>query len=531
MKKQPLSRWPVAFALGTGACLSLATAAAAQEVTLSSLDGLLTLRGELLSFDGSTYVLGTVFGSLEVNAFLVSCAGEACPEIDSTPDEFTIAGSAGLIDGVFNNLITAFSADLGGTVTVTEDADDRTTLSLLNEAQGEAASITLASVGSAQAIADVVGGNAALAVSTRAVSAAERNAFTSAGKGDPTADGQQTIFALDALVAITSLSNPVRAISEADLARIFAGQVTNWSEIGGPSAQINVYGREADSGTAVVFNELVMQPANLRIADTTRLTQSDAELAQAVASDPLGIGVTSLADAGEAKILAVRGVCGIQVQASPFTIKTEEYPLSRRLYAYTDNNEPPAQLTRLLQFLESPAAQDVVTEAGYVDLGISFESNNQQGLRYLASILTDDVEVTLPQLREMTQALTAADRSSITFRFALGSSQLDARARDDIVRLANLIATGDITNKELLLIGYTDSIGDGASNIALSQQRAEEVRQALFAASPGLATDGLPVRALGFGEISPLSCNETDNGRRINRRVEVWLRDVVTESR
>ncbi|WP_322891059.1 MULTISPECIES: phosphate ABC transporter substrate-binding/OmpA family protein [unclassified Yoonia] len=531
MTKQSPFRWPATLALGTGVCLSLATALAAQDVTLNSLDGELTLRGELLSYDGSVYVLGTVFGSLEVNAFLVTCEGEACPEIDTTAEAFAIAGSSGLVNGVFSDLITAFSAEVGGAANVTEQSGDTTVISLLDEAQREAATITLAAVGSTQGIADVIADNAALAISTRAVSQAEAQAFANAGKGDPTSEGQQTIFALDALVAITSLSNPVRAISEADLARIFAGEVTNWADVGGPSAQINVYGRAADSGTSVVFNELVMEPAGLRVSDTILRTETDAALAQAVASDPLGIGVTSLADAGDAKILAVRGVCGIQVQATPFTIKTEEYPLSRRLYAYTDNETAPAQLTRLMQFLETPAAQAVVSDAGYVDLGISFQSNNEQGLRYLASILTDDVEVTLPQLREMTQSLTAADRSSITFRFALGSSRLDARAQDDIVRLANLIATSDISNKELLLIGYTDSIGDGAANLALSQQRAEEVRQALLAVAPSLGSDDLPVRALGFGEISPLSCNETDNGRRINRRVEVWLRDVVTESR
>ena len=531
MIKQSVLRWPAKLALGAGVSLSLATTLAAQDVTLSSLDGELTLRGELLSYDGSVYVLGTVFGALEVDAFLVSCEGDACPDIDTTAERFTIAGAAGLIDGVFGDVITAFSAEVGGAATVTDQSGDTTVISLLDETNRETATITLAAVGSTQAIADVIADAAALGVSTRAVSTNEVNAFADAGKGDPTSDAQQTIFALDALVAITSLSHPVRAISESDLARIFAGEVTNWADVGGPSAQINVYGRSNDSGTAVVFNELVMEPAGLRTADTILRTETDAALAEAVASDPLGIGVTSLADAGDAKILAVRGVCGIQVQATPFTIKTEEYPLSRRLYAYSDDKTAPAQLTRLMQFLETPAAQAVVRDAGYVDLGISFQSNTEQGLRYLASILTDDVEVSLRQLRDMTQSLTAADRSSITFRFALGSSRLDARAQDDILRLANLIATSDITNKELLLIGYTDSIGDGASNLALSQQRAEEVRQALFAVAPSLASVALPVRAVGFGEISPLSCNETANGRRINRRVEVWLRDVVTESR
>lgn len=518
-------------AISLALCVSIAAPAIAEEVTLTSLDGGITLQGEFLSYDGSVYKIRTLLGELQVNAFRVTCSGDACPSVEEGVDEFTIAGSSQLVGGVFDDLVIAFSADLGGAAEFGARNGGSATMTVQDEATREVARITLAPKGSAEGIAEVVAGNAALAVSTRSVSNAEIQAFAAAGRGDPRTDTQQTIFALDGLVAVTSQANPVRAISEADLARIFAGQVTNWNQIGGPSANINIYLRNAGSGTAVVFDELIMSPAALSVSGNATLVQTDAELATAVAADPLGIGITSLANAGDAKILAIRGVCGIQVPATPFTIKTEEYPLSRRIFAYSTNQEPVAQQSRFMQFLETPVAQNVISKAGFVDLGISFQSNDEQGLRYLASMLTSDVEVTLPQLREMTASLTAADRTSITFRFALGSSQLDARAEDDILRLANLIATGDIVNKELLLIGYTDSLGDGGSNVALSQRRAEEVRQALIAAAPTGTLDGLPITALGFGEISPLSCNETDNGRRINRRVEVWFRDVVTQSR
>lgn len=531
MSNQPKGSRSAIYSLGVALCILSAVPATAQQVTLTSLDGGITLQGDLLSYDGSAYKIRTLLGELEVNAFRVTCSGEICPAVEEGAEEFAIAGSSKLVGGVFDDLIIAYSADLGGAAEFTARSGNSSIMTVKDEAAREAALITLSPVGSTEGIAEVVAGNAALAVSTRSVTEAEIGAFASAGKGDPLSEGQQTIFALDGLVVVTSQANPVRAISESDLARILAGEVTNWNQIGGPSANINIYSRTAGSGTAVVLDELVMTPAGLTVSNTATLTQSDAELAAAVTSDPLGIGVTSLADAGDAKILAIRGVCGIQVPATPFTIKTEEYPLSRRIFAYSSGEDRPAQLSRFMQFLETPQAQTVLTEAGFVDLGISFQNNDEQGLRYLASMLTTDVEVTLEQLRAMTSALTAADRTSITFRFSLGSSQLDARAQDDIQRLANFIATGDIVNKELLLIGYTDSLGDGGSNIGLSQRRADEVRQALIDAAPTGSLDGLPITALGFGEISPLSCNETDNGRRINRRVEVWFRDVVTESR
>jgi phosphate transport system substrate-binding protein len=133
-------------------------------------------------------------------------------------------------------------------------------------------------------------------------------------------------------------------------------------------------------------------------------------------------------------------------------------------------------------------------------------------------------------MRDMTQSFLASDRLSLTLRFALGSSQLDDRARDDIQRLVRHITTNDLVNKELLLVGFTDSIGNAGANLALSQQRSNSVYRSLLDALPEGATDGLPIISTGFGELSPLSCNDAANGRRINRRVEVWLRDTVSIS-
>ena len=53
----------------------------ADDVTLRSADGKISLRGELKSFDGDTYVLDTEFGTLTFKALGVECQGAACPDI------------------------------------------------------------------------------------------------------------------------------------------------------------------------------------------------------------------------------------------------------------------------------------------------------------------------------------------------------------------------------------------------------------------------------------------------------------------
>ncbi len=514
-----------------GLAIGLATTANAGEVRLKSLDGATSLSGELIDFNGQTYTIRTIVGDLTIDAFQVKCEGAACPVVATDPSAFGISGSANAVGTLFADLLYEFGIDIGGDTTTSIGTDGPTQVQVRNELGANLADISLTAKGSVQGLRDLFSGTASLAVLTRPISSDENAIFKIAGLGDMTSPEQQIIFGLDGLVVVTSKNNPLRAIAEQDLAKIFSGKVTNWAQIGGPSAKINLYARDNTSGTGSVFNDLVMTPAGETVSPDAKIVATDSEVAKEVAADPLGIGITSFSDIGNAKVLDIRGTCGIQVPATPFTIKTEEYPLTRRLYAYRTNAESPAQLSRFLDFLNTDAAQLAIANDRFVDLGVSYQSNDQQGLRYLSAVIPTDVEMSLQQLRDMTSNLMAADRLSITFRFALGSSQLDARAKDDITRLAQLLTTGDFENKELILIGFTDSVGAGAGNINLSKQRANEVKSALEAALPGGAISGLPIQTLGFGEISPLACNDTANGRRINRRVEVWLRDTVTVSR
>ena len=126
-------------------------------------------------------------------------------------------------------------------------------------------------------------------------------------------------------------------------------------------------------------------------------------------------------------------------------------------------------------------------------------------------------------MREATAQLSNAERLSTTFRFRSGSSELDNKALQDIGRLASLIERNAAAGRRLLLIGFADSYGPFEENRRLSLVRARTVRSAIQAVSGrDLSKDEL--QTLGFSEIMPVACNDTDRGRALNRRVEVWLR-------
>jgi len=102
--------------------------------------------------------------------------------------------------------------------------------------------------------------------------------------------------------------------------------------------------------------------------------------------------------------------------------------------------------------------------------------------------------------------------------FDTGSSSLAPGA---FSRLDQLAATlGRYPDTDVTIRGYTDSAGSEASNLALSDQRADSVRRYLI----GKGVSPARMTSVGLGESAPLVTNSTPEGRQQNRRVEIELR-------
>ena len=83
--------------------------------------------------------------------------------------------------------------------------------------------------------------------------------------------------------------------------------------------------------------------------------------------------------------------------------------------------------------------------------------------------------------------------------------------------------------KRIVLAGFSDGQGPPDQNRVLSQQRAEAVAKALLDAAPDLPAGQITPDVMAFGEALPMACDTTTAGRRVNRRVEVWLRPAPTD--
>ena len=103
--------------------------------------------------------------------------------------------------------------------------------------------------------------------------------------------------------------------------------------------------------------------------------------------------------------------------------------------------------------------------------------------------------------------------------FSTGQAQLVEGGQSSLEEVVDLLQTEP--DKKIRVEGHTDSRGDAAANLLLSEQRAQSVRDSLI----NLGVDPERITAMGMGEDFPIASNEDEDGRARNRRVDVILLD------
>lgn len=480
------------------AALLYAAPALAQDVTLTSRDGSLELAGALQGYDGEFYRIETSYGLLTVDGQGVICDGPACPDLTAPKAVIRIVGAADAGAALLPPLIAAFAKSrglvdappVGGLVLITDPATDKVLAEFSFLPLPPEAARSEAKAGRAELI----------------IAAATEPDFGSRA------------LAVDALIPIVALDNPTPRISTPDLARALSGEVTNWAEIGGPDMPLVLHALPADSDLQKALS------ARLGRDIAAAITHPDlGTMAMAVARDPFALAVTGRASAGAARVLPMTDSCGFPLLPTPLAVKAEDYPLSLPIYLLTPRRRLPLIAREFLEFLASPQAEDAVAAAGYVDRSATRQPMTADGLRLINAIKGAGEETTLADLQTLAGVMDGADRMSLTFRFEDGSSQLDAHSQSNLGDLAAMLEAGMFRGEAMILAGFSDGSGNAATNLDLSGSRARAVLAALAAAAPSLPPDRLPV-VQAFGEALPMACDTTAPGRRLNRRVELWLK-------
>ena len=247
---------------------------------------------------------------------------------------------------------TEAPAALSGTVATDGSTSMEKVIGALGEAFMEANSgvnFTYNPTGSGSGITAVSEGRCDIGLSSRAL------------KDSEVASGLVgTVLAYDGIAVIVNPANTVEDLDIETIAKIYTGEITNWSEVGGADAEIVLVGREAGSGTRSGFEELT------ETVDKCKYRQeltSTGDVITAVAQNPDAIGYASLASVKDSvKALKVAGVT-----PSEETVKDGTYLIQRPFVLVTKEGvtlSPVAQA--FFDYATKGQANDIITASGVV---------------------------------------------------------------------------------------------------------------------------------------------------------------------
>jgi len=170
----------------------------------------------------------------------------------------------------------------------------------------------------------------------------------------------ETVLALDGIAVVVNPENQVNDLSIEQIASIYTGEITNWSEVGGADAEIVVIGREAGSGTRDGFESITKTSEKCQYRQ--ELT-STGDVITTVSQNPDAIGYTSLSAVKDnVKALSVGGVA-----PSEETVKDGSYAIQRPFVLVTKDGVKLSDAAQaFFDYVTSDKVADIITGAGVV---------------------------------------------------------------------------------------------------------------------------------------------------------------------
>lgn len=478
----------------------------------------------LLGFDGEFYRVDTEFGVLTIDGSGVSCEGPGCPNLTAFVADMTISAAQAVAEPLLPALIESFARAEGYAATREEVPGEGFVYTLYGgEDAREVARFRVRLTTSQDAFADLVTEIADFVVSLREPTRDERLMARDAALGDLDAVRQSRVLALDALVPVVNPGNPVRRLGIETLASVYAGEVDRWMDLGGEDAPITLYLRDPEAGFGMVFDRGIVQAQGRQLSDSVLKKASNEGVTLAVEEDPFGLGITSFSQTGLTETVTLTGNCAFEVAPSQTAIKAGDYPLAAPVFLYRPAIRLPQTGRDFMRFLRTGSAERVIQRVGLVDQGIDEIALAQQGVRLANAIAQAGDEVGMSELKRMVTLMSEARRLTLTYRFTGGSTALDATSRSNVGLLAEALEAGDFDGRKLTFVGFSDGQGAAPLNLRLATRRAEAVRRAVIDAAETYDPARVEIASDAFGEALPMACDDTDWGRRINRRVEVWV--------
>lgn len=269
---------------------------------------------------------------------------------------FTGCGSSnqdqGSGSGSQSNTNDSSTVELSGTVNTAGSTSMKDVMAVLTEVfekENPGVNINYTGSGSGAGIEGATSGTCDIGLSSRALKDKEKES-----------GAVEHIVALDGVAIVVNPACGVESLTVEQIAQIFTGEITNWSEVGGADGEIAVFGREAGSGTRGAFEEIV------GVDDTCKYTNeysSTGDVIGNVASNPNAIGYASLSAVDD----TVKAVKVNDVAPSEATVKDGTYEIQRPFVMVTKEDAELSEAAQaFLDFAMSAEAADCIAAAGAV---------------------------------------------------------------------------------------------------------------------------------------------------------------------
>lgn len=242
--------------------------------------------------------------------------------------------------------------ELSGTVNVNGSTSMADVIAALTEGFNETnpdVQINYTGSGSGAGIEGVLAGTCDLGLSSRALSDDEK------GQG-----AVENIVAKDGVAVVINPENTVTDLTTEQIAAIYTGEITNWSEVGGPDAEIAVLGRDSASGTRSAFEEILgIEDACVYLNEYS----STGDVIGNVASNPNAIGYASLSAVDDSVVaVAVNGVTPTEE-----TVADGSFAIQRPFVIVTvEGTELSAAAQAFLDYAMSAEVAEIIAAAGAV---------------------------------------------------------------------------------------------------------------------------------------------------------------------
>ncbi|HJB12647.1 MAG TPA: phosphate ABC transporter substrate-binding protein [Candidatus Oscillibacter excrementigallinarum] len=278
-----------------------------------------------------------------VMALLAGCGGGDTSS-DTTATDDTAAGDTTQEE----------TTALSGTVATDGSTSMEEVIGALGEqfmADNSGVTVTYNPTGSGSGIEAVSNGSCDIGLASRALT------------DDEKAGGlTETIVALDGIAVIVNAENSVTDLSLEQIAQIYTGAVTDWSELGSDAGAIAVIGRESGSGTRDGFESITGTEDQCVLAQELSSTGA---VIEAVRTTPGAIGYASLSAVQDQEGITVLTVGG--VAPSEATVLDGSYAIQRPFVFATRTDEALSEAAQaFFDFATSTAANDLIANAGAV---------------------------------------------------------------------------------------------------------------------------------------------------------------------